>query len=326
MINMKMNILLNTRFLNHLQLASRPVLVCVSAVCLSACSTFYKADSTEPVINIEVSDSSGKAEQGVVDEVMSTIKTETKPTAESHSEAAVAVTSNEIKAELSDRADKANVNTELSVKKKKVDPVKTRPADTKTQKSPISANKKTADQAVSLRTQAHEPVASAPGNSIQSGISANVPVTLESLPLAIDEHWVLSREPASAGRCALFYREQKMNDGQGETPVQMIIRDTSILFATRSNIDLAYEQTGITLDQQAQIPIERVVNETDVLYEEHFVVIVDQMKAAQRLTLSLGYWPTWPMTQAYHVDFDLAGFSSAFSHLTKCIRLEQGLN
>ena len=165
-----------------------------------------------------------------------------------------------------------------------------------------------------------DPEPTPPANNIDYG------VTLESLPLSIGANWTLNREPASAGSCALFYREQMMNDGQGETPVRLIISASSLRFKTRSNIDVSYNQTGIRLDKQTQIPIEHVLNETDIVYEKRFATIVNAMKTAQQLTLSLGFWPTWPVTQAYHLDFDVSDFSFAFNKLDACVKLDEGLH
>ena len=151
-------------------------------------------------------------------------------------------------------------------------------------------------------------------------------VTLESLPLIIGENWVLNREPDSSGRCALFYREQVMQDGQGETTVRLMISSNEMIFKTRSNIDLSYEQTGIRLDQQAQIPIEQVLNETDIRYAKNIQEVLRKMQTAEHLTLSLGFWPTWPVTRTHQLDFDISDFSLAFNKLKTCATLEKGLH
>jgi len=148
---------------------------------------------------------------------------------------------------------------------------------------------------------------------------------LAMLPLNVGDNWVLNRGSDSAGRCALSYRELLMSDGQGDTPVSIIISQDSVVFKTRSNIDLEYEQTGLTIDDLPQIPIEKLLNDFSISYVQQYQSLIESMKLGEQAILALGFWPSWPVTQTYSLRFELSDFSSAHHALLSCIALEKEL-
>ena len=150
-------------------------------------------------------------------------------------------------------------------------------------------------------------------------------VNLATLPLSVGKNWVLNRGSDSAGQCALSYRKLAMNDGQGKTPVSILITKDRIVFKTKSNIDLEYEQTGLTIDDHAQMPIENLLNELAISYEHSYKSLIDDMKSGEQAILSLGFWPSWPMTHTYSLSFELGDFASAQLALMTCIELESEL-
>ena len=147
-------------------------------------------------------------------------------------------------------------------------------------------------------------------------------VELESLPLNIGKNWLLSRNAESNMKCALSYRKVSMSDGQGGTQVVLRILKDRIIFKSEANIDNSYEQTGISIDNMKQLPIETLLNEFSISYEQQYKKIIKDMISAKIMTLSLGFWPTWPVTKTHSVNFSLDDFSSAQKALISCIKLE----
>ena len=116
-----------------------------------------------------------------------------------------------------------------------------------------------------------------------------------------------------------------MADGHGGTQVYLSITKDRIVFKTGANIDTSYEQTGITIDHKHQIPIETLLNEFSIAYEQQYQSMIKDMTSAEKMTLSLGFWPTWPVTQTYSVNFELGDFPSAQKALMSCVKLENEL-
>ena len=153
----------------------------------------------------------------------------------------------------------------------------------------------------------------------------NYKVDLENLPLNIGKHWVLNRGNESNKQCSLSYRKIPMADGQGGTLVYLNITKDKITFTTESNIDNTYEKTGLKIDQNPQIPIESLLNELSIVYQQQYKGLIKDMSSAKKMTLALGFWPTWPVTQTYSVNFELDNFPSAQQALISCIKLENKL-
>jgi len=150
-------------------------------------------------------------------------------------------------------------------------------------------------------------------------------VDLAKLPLLIGSNWTLSRDANSDGQCALSYRKVVMGDGQGETPVFFIITQDKVLFKTKSNIDMSYKQTGLTIDDQPQLPIEKLHNDFSISYEMQYQSLVDRMKTGEQAVLTLGFWPSWPVTHTYSLNLGLGEFSAAQWALKTCLELEKEL-
>jgi len=150
-------------------------------------------------------------------------------------------------------------------------------------------------------------------------------VDLAKLPLLIGTHWTLSRDADTDEQCALSYRKVVMNDGQGETPVFVIITQDKVLFKTKSNIDVTYKQTGLTIDDLPQLPIEKLYNDFSISYKLQYQALVDRMKVGEQAVLTLGFWPSWPVTQTYSIKLALGEFSAAQQALMTCVELEKEL-
>ena len=162
-------------------------------------------------------------------------------------------------------------------------------------------------------------------SEVDSQAVTDIQVTLDGLPMQIDEGWVLNRESDLEGRCELSYRRLLIEDGQGETPVNVIVTKDLVSFKTRSNIDLNYEGAGITIDGNPQLVIENLVNQTSISFKAHYQKLIGEMKKGEIARLTLGFWPTWPMTQTYDVNFELGKFSLGYEALMQCVDLEKEL-
>jgi len=215
---------------------------------------------------------------------------------------------------------KKNVSKKIKVKKEKIVSKKT---------------KKKIEKIVSKKTKRiieNEAVAKPSVEPLPAVIQTNIikkpteyKVALEKLPLLIGDYWTLSRDTDSDGECALSYRKVVMEDGQGKTPVFVIITQDEVLFKTKSNIDVSYQQTGLTIDDLPQLPIEKLHNDFSISYQAQYRTLVESMAVGEQAVLTLGFWPSWPVTHTYSISLDLSKFSSAQQALMTCLELEKEL-
>lgn len=150
-------------------------------------------------------------------------------------------------------------------------------------------------------------------------------VELEKLPLSIGEYWTLSRDRSVSDQCVLSYSAASMSDGQGDTPVQFIVTHDEVLFKTKSNIDTTYAGTGLTVDDQLQTPIEKLYNDFSIVYKMHYLAVIESLKVGKTALLTLGFWPSWPVTHPYSVSLELGEFAAAQQALMTCLALEKEL-
>ena len=141
---------------------------------------------------------------------------------------------------------------------------------------------------------------------------------LEELPITFNLWTLELAQTASASECMLRSKAVPMEDGQGSTTLMAQITEDAFILKTRSIIDTSYENTGIQIDQGQQIPIEQLHTEESVIYSSGYTRAMNLMKQGQTLTVSLGFWPTWPITQAYEAQIDLTSFDQALESLKYC--------
>jgi len=279
-------------------------MICSLVFGLSACSTLYESESKS---STQRSYATLPAKQGSFEQ------TEAPGTANSKESSQAQVSSKIVPAAEETKSDE----NQAVVKKKTEIKQASKPANKKIVKSePV----KTRPEIVPAKPETKDPLIQVADPDLKK-----YQVNLAKLPLIIGENWVLDRGPDSSGQCALSYRQLVMRDGQGETPVSFIINKDSVIFRTKSNIDLVYEQTGLAIDDLPRIPIENLIDDFSISYKQHYLSLLNDMKSGDQAILSLGFWPTWPMTRAYSLSFDLSDFSSAQQALMDCLELEKQL-
>lgn len=132
--------------------------------------------------------------------------------------------------------------------------------------------------------------------------------------MSIHGQWTLNRDEA---RCTLQSAVQHMDDGQGGTRVSLWLAQNEMSFLTESDIDLSYTGTGITISDR-HFDLETVERRTNPAFSRQRRALLDAMKSGQTLELTLGFWPTWPVTHTYSVSFPLQHFATAYAAWETC--------
>lgn len=124
-----------------------------------------------------------------------------------------------------------------------------------------------------------------------------------------EENWAaVSVEDA----CQMVTPKLTINDGQGDTTVWLEMTKTALVVKTGSNIDTAFKDVGLQVDQEAFIPFDEIRNETDAVFSKAIARITQEFIDGQAVQVSLRFWPTWPTTGVKTATFSLIGFTKTY--------------
>ena len=114
-------------------------------------------------------------------------------------------------------------------------------------------------------------------------------------------------------RCLLSSAPQVTSDGYDSTPVTLVFNGTQLLVVTQSELDASFADLQLVVDEQAPLRANQIVGHQMVLAFEinSLPDLVQQLREGHQLTVSLRFWPKWPVTRAFPVVFSLRGFSKA---------------
>ena len=122
-----------------------------------------------------------------------------------------------------------------------------------------------------------------------------------------------------SGQCALVSPVLKINDGQGETKIQLKLNKEQLLVTTDSNIDNTMKDIGLKVDDKVFIYITEVIDTTHVVFgKDRIDEIISQFVPGRRVLIHLRFWPTWPATGVKTAEFSLIGFTKTLKALSQC--------
>lgn len=118
--------------------------------------------------------------------------------------------------------------------------------------------------------------------------------------------------------CLIISKTLYMNDGQTQTPVRILYNGSAFVIGTKSNIDMSYPALGIRVDNNARIPLDRILGETDVVFERHAEQLKVEFIKGRQARVALGFWPSWPKSATRYLDVSLMGFHNAYQAFEAC--------
>lgn len=143
---------------------------------------------------------------------------------------------------------------------------------------------------------------------------------IEHLPRTLPGGWVLDIRPdplSKQQRCLLYSPKAPIHDGYDDSSIQLQVTNDAVVIKSDSNLDSSYPDQGLQVDQGALVPFATTPLSERVTYTEKPIQLA--MASGSKLQVSLGFWPTWPMTQTQSTVVDLAGFHGAYAALKACI-------
>jgi hypothetical protein len=152
-------------------------------------------------------------------------------------------------------------------------------------------------------------------------VEKDVVVTLESLPMTIQGEWVLS---AVGDTCSLGTLPIRFDDGQGMSKLQLVLTPQHWLIKTQSDIDLSYRGTGLRVDEGRYFPLGQLVRQSDLMFVDEREVMTQAFISGKSLHITLGFWPTWPVTETKTITISLQHFASAHRAWKQCLSLING--
>lgn len=130
--------------------------------------------------------------------------------------------------------------------------------------------------------------------------------------------WTVAMKPdpvTRQTRCLLSSEPQVTSDGYDTTPVTLIFNGASFLVVTESELDKSFADLQLVVDKNPPVRTDKIVRTMILVFEQDVPSLIQQLRAGHQATLYLRFWPSWPATQLFPVQFSLAGFSKAHDGL-----------
>jgi len=158
-------------------------------------------------------------------------------------------------------------------------------------------------------------------SSKEVSIPSTINISLDNLPLKLADGWALDqRLERNSGKqkCMILSKPKSFYDGYDNSKIKITILMDSLLIRSDSNIDLSYQNSGIVIGNNSLIKFDKLLTENVVNVKQGFDQLKTQLKNSEKLTVKLGFWPTWPKTQLQNINFKFIDFSQAYQQLKQC--------
>ena len=132
--------------------------------------------------------------------------------------------------------------------------------------------------------------------------------------------WTAAVQPdpvTRQSRCLLSSQSLIISDGYDSTPVQLVFNGASLLVVTQSELDPSFADLQLVVDRNPPIHSEKTARDMILVFDQNLPELVRQLREGRQATVYLRFWPTWPATQSFPVNFSLAGFSKAHDALNQ---------
>lgn len=123
---------------------------------------------------------------------------------------------------------------------------------------------------------------------------------------------------AAATPCVIVTPTRVLDDGYGQTRVQILVGATFVTVKTDSKIDTSFSDIGLKVDKNDPIAMNRLDGKQSVRFDDQRKTVLAQFKKGATVRLRLRFWPSWPSKGLKTIDFSLHGFTKAYAAMMKC--------
>jgi len=127
--------------------------------------------------------------------------------------------------------------------------------------------------------------------------------------------WTAAIQPdpvTRQSRCLLSSESVVISAGHDDTtPVSLVFNGSSLLVVTQSDLDTSFADLQLVVDKNPPVRGEKTARKTILVFDQNLPDLVRQLREGRQATVYLRFWPTWPVTQLFPVNFSLAGFSKS---------------
>lgn len=143
---------------------------------------------------------------------------------------------------------------------------------------------------------------------------------VKMLPISYGD-WVLdvkNMHSPDKKQCVAVNSVSVIDDGHSGSSIVVEVTSSAIRIYTESIVDVSYLDMGIAVDKFDRVDIDSTFSDTNVVFNFHVDQLIAQMRKGDKAVLTLGFWPSWPMTHTYSTDISLSGFSKVINKLNTC--------
>jgi hypothetical protein len=112
-------------------------------------------------------------------------------------------------------------------------------------------------------------------------------------------------------RCLLVSETQTATDGYDTTPVSLVFNGASLLVSTESELDVSFADLQLTVNNNPPLRSDKIARKMILVFDQNLPDLIRQLREGRQATVYLRFWPSWPATQSYPINFSLIGFSKA---------------
>ncbi len=142
--------------------------------------------------------------------------------------------------------------------------------------------------------------------------------SLAVMPHAAHADWLVGDPAPGMTGCTLETEQISIFDGYSDTRLRLSMANSELRVKTESNIDTSFNDVGLAVDGKDFIPADGVVDEKNALFSTRVEAVTEQFIHGHSVTVYLRFWPTYPATQRYQVNFSLMGFTRAYNAYKAC--------
>ena len=144
---------------------------------------------------------------------------------------------------------------------------------------------------------------------------------LDALPYALPDGWQLARAvDLRNGEQHCRWRSPAVSffDGYEDSTLHFEVFPDNFQINSRSHLDTSYPNAGIQLGWGMQLTFENTVGDTRAVIAKQFSELVTGLKSGEPVTLFMGFWPTWPVTETRQIAMPVYNYRIANALLQEC--------